>query len=384
MRRSIRLAQTTALAAVLALSGSGAAKPLGAQESQIRTFPAQQGSRVEVSVTSSDIRVSVWQAAEIQVLVVGADPQHFSLQQSGAVVRVQDNRRWGWRDARLEIRVPSRIDLDLQTRSGEIEVGGDVIGNVSIRTSAGDIRVGGIQGRLYAATSGGDIEMGHLKGNGDVKTSGGDIDGRDIEGDFEAKTSGGRIRLGDVSGSLEAKTSGGGIEVGAVGADADLKTSGGDVEVRSVAERASLRTSGGDIDLSGSAGPTIARTSGGDIELNRIQAPSEVRTAGGDIEVGLVIEGNPGGESRITTRGGEIVLRLQEGARATIEARIEVKGRWERHQDEYKIASDFEAVSKQRDPKSGEVRARFEINGGGHRIVLETSDGDITIRRGRL
>ncbi|MEE8584444.1 MAG: DUF4097 family beta strand repeat-containing protein [Acidobacteriota bacterium] len=384
MRRSIRLALTTVLASVLALGSAAAAHPLGAQESQIRTFPARQGSRVEVSVTSSEVRVTVWKAAEIQVVVVGADPQHFSVQQTGSVVRVQDNRRWGWRDARLEIRVPSRIDLDLQTRSGEIEVRGDVIGNVSIRTSAGDIRVGSIEGRLYAATSGGDIEMGHLKGNGDVKTSGGDIDCRDIEGNFEAKTSGGHIRLGDVSGSLEAKTSGGGIEVGAVGADADLKTSGGDVEVRSVAGRASLRTSGGDIVLSGSAGPTQARTSGGDVELNRIQAPSEVRTAGGDIEVGLAIEGNPAGESRIATRGGEIVLRLEEGTRATIEARIEVKGRWEQHEDDYKIDSDFEAASMQRDPKSGEVRARFEINGGGHRIVLETSNGDIIIRRGRL
>lgn len=378
MSRSIRLALATALAGFLTLVSAP-----GAQESQIRTFPAQKGSSVEVSVNSSEIRVTVWQSEEIQVLVVGADPQHFNIQQSGAVVRVQDDRRWGWRDARLEIRVPSRIDLDLQTRSGEIELRGDIIGSVSARTSAGDILVGGIEGRLYASTSGGDIEMGLLKGTGDVKTSGGDIDGRDVDGSLQVKTSGGRIRIGDVSGNLDAKTSGGDIDIGTVGGDADLDTSGGDVEVRSVGGKALLRTSGGDIELNGNAGPTIARTSGGDIELRRILAPSEVRTAGGDIEVGMAVQGNPSGESHVETRGGEIVLTLPADTRASIEAVIEVRGRWERHQEEYRIDSDFAAASMERDAQSGQVRGRFELNGGGHRILLETSNGNITIRRGR-
>jgi hypothetical protein len=102
----------------------------------------------------------------------------------------------------------------------------------------------------------------------------------------------------------------------------------------------------------------------------------EVATAGGDI----VVELDPTNAARSTmeTKGGNVSLYLPSGAKATVEALIRLRGR-DRDLDEYDIRSDFKA--EKHDRNSREVRARYVINGGGKIISIETTNGDIEIRK---
>ncbi len=358
---------------------------LSAQE-HTRSYPAKAGVRVVVSVDSSDITLQTWSRLEVVVRSPGLDDGAFSVRETGNTIQIRsrhDRGRWS-RNSRIEISLPENCHVDLRTTSGDIRIRGKVIGSIDATTSGGDVRIGDVEGPAYAKTSGGHVEAGFITGDADLKTSGGDITVRDVIGNLDVSTSGGQVQIGDVTGRLEARSSGGDIDIGKVGADVYLNTSGGNLTLRDVAGEATLRTSGGDIELSGSAGATSARTAGGDIELRDVRGSVDARTAGGEIEVGLTPD--PTGESNLITKGGGIELILPATARATVEATIRLQGRWGRddHDDDYDIVSDFGPESHEKLRSAREIRAVYRINGGGQRIVLRTTNGDIHIRKSRL
>jgi hypothetical protein len=84
------------------------------------------------------------------------------------------------------------------------------------------------------------------------------------------------------------------------------------------------------------------------------------------------------GRSRLSSSGGDVILYLPANAKATIDALIDIRGRWE--EDEYQIISDFKSQSYNKDPDSKEVHATYVLNGGGESIWLETVNGNIQIR----
>ena len=102
-------------------------------------------------------------------------------------------------------------------------------------------------------------------------------------------------------------------------------------------------------------------------------------TAGGDIEVELTPSGKRG--SVLETKGGDVVLYIPADAKVTIEAEIRIHHDYHYDDDDYDITSDFKAESKDKDKRG--IRAKYVLNGGGPRIELETSHGDIEIRKAR-
>jgi hypothetical protein len=103
------------------------------------------------------------------------------------------------------------------------------------------------------------------------------------------------------------------------------------------------------------------------------------KTAGGHIIVDL----NPvgAGSSTLATAGGDITLFLPADAKATISARIKGDGSRSDESPEYEIRSDFGPVKLETGTRRGEVRATLEINGGGTPVRLETSMGDIMVKK---
>ena len=95
---------------------------------------------------------------------------------------------------------------------------------------------------------------------------------------------------------------------------------------------------------------------------------------------------NPSGKgsSRLTSSGGEVRLYIPESAKATIEATIRIHGSWGRRSERYNIRSDYEAETFTKDDDDEEIRAVYKLNGGGERIVLETVNADIQVRKGRM
>lgn len=183
---------------------------------------------------------------------------------------------------------------------------------------------------LNLNTSGGDIAVASLKGDVHARTSGGELKFDRIDGDIDAHTSGGNIVL--VEGSARAKlgTSGGNIQIDRAGGPTEVSTSGGDITINAVAQLISATTSGGDIKA------TITEP---------IKQDALLSTSGGDVRV-RVVKG-AGFQLDAGTSGGDV---RAEGLTLTID-----KG------------------------GIGKSRLAGSVNGGGPRLKLRSSGGDITI-----
>jgi len=165
-----------------------------------RTFPVGRGGKLEVTIRGGNITINPWDRDEVCVRVTGIDDDEnpgIAMSQSGTTVTVEDGNESS-DDLVLEINVPPRFDVRLQSSSGDIEVNGP------------------LEGRLKGMTGGGNIRLGNLSGTIDMRTSGGDITAGDIGGDLDLNTSGGDITLGKVTGNATVFSSGGDITVASV------------------------------------------------------------------------------------------------------------------------------------------------------------------------
>lgn len=348
------------------------------------TFEVGQSGSLMIRVKSGDIQISPGTEGQIRVDAVGIDERNRSdlkMSQSGSSVTVEYEPRGRSRNVRFEIRVPQRCDVDVATAGGNISVEGRIEGRVKGVTAGGEIRLGDVGGDLSMTTAGGNILAGAILGSAALTTSGGNIRLEAVQGDVEATTAGGHITVASVGGRLRARTAGGDIELGDVGGDADASTSGGDIRAGRIAESARLRTSGGDVTLDAASGKVEASTAGGDLVLRQVTGAISGSTAGGDIHAELNPTGPDG--SSLKTAGGDIELLVPSGARATIEARIKLRGGSRRSgSEEFDIYSDFETVDYSR--TETEISARIPINGGGPVVALETANGDIRVRQGGI
>ena len=299
---------------------------------------------------------------------------------SGSTVSIE-NLEGSSDDFTLEINIPTKFDVRLQSSSGDMDIDGPLTGRLKGMTGGGNIRLGNIGGTIDMKTSGGDITCGNIAGDLDLGTSGGDIHMGTVSGSATVTTSGGDITVQNVGKKIRATTSGGNISIGDVGGEAVVSTSGGDVTAGSVSGSATLSTSGGNVYLRGAAGTVRATSSGGDIQLENISGNVTGHTAGGNVMA--VLSPSKNGRSSLSTAGGEIRLVVPEGAKATINARIRITGWWRSQKDSYDIASDFKMEKYEKDEQAHEIRATVLLNGGGEEITLDAVSGNIEIRRER-
>jgi hypothetical protein len=364
----------------LDLAAHKEAAPEKSMKTSEGTFKVQRGDRLIVSIDSGDISISSWNRDEVLVRAQGVNEEdNLTMLKEGNAVRVEFTSEWGSNHVRFNIQMPSQFDTDLHTSGGDIQFQGSFTGNLGGSTSGGDIILGDVGGVIRMDTSGGDIRVGRVTGDGFFETSGGDIEIQDVSSRAELSTSGGDIVIGNVGKTLKAHTAGGTIRIGDVGGEADVSTAGGDIQVGKVTGSATLRTAGGDIELRGATGMVRAKTAGGDLRLLKVSGSIIGETAGGDIHAELMPGGK--GDSRLTTNGGDVILNLPENAKATIQARIRIRGHWDEMMNEYSIISDFPSKSYDKDSTKREIRATYILNGGGENISLETVNGDIQIRK---
>ncbi len=356
---------------------------LGVGKDKTQTFPVGRDGSLLMELDAGEIRISGWDKDEVLVKATGIDErdmEYLTMSQRGQTVAVEFDPRNGHSDrARFTVNVPSSFNVEVTTAGGRITIDAPLTGSISGRTAGGEIRVGDLGGEITLVTAGGEIETGEITGDVDLTTAGGNVKTANISGRAEISTSGGSITTGNIGGSLEARTAGGNITAGQVSEKVSASTAGGNITVEGAGSKASLSTAGGNIDLGGAKGSVDAKTAGGNLSLSRIVGSVSGKTAGGDITVDLNPVGS--GSSSLATAGGDITLFLPPDAKATISARIKDDGRRNDEPPEYEIRSDFGPVEPETGARRGEVRATLKINGGGTPIRLETSMGDITVRK---
>ncbi|MGE5400161.1 MAG: DUF4097 family beta strand repeat-containing protein [Ignavibacteriales bacterium] len=352
-----------------------------AQQNIKKSIKAGKNGNIEVVLNAGSIKIVPWGRNEVQVEAAGLyeeDADKIRISESGNTVRVDYSDGAGPSDEiRFIISLPAQSRVSLRTNSGDIEVNSGLKGELKGSTSGGDIRLGSVDGRVDLNTSGGDISSGDISGDVSFNTSGGDIRMGIISGKADVTTYGGDIVAKDVGHRLNAKTYGGDIIIGSINGDADISSYGGTISIKNVAGSAKVSTAGGDINLGGASGKVQVNTAGGDIILQKISGTIDAVTRNGDINVELLSAGK--GDSRISTASGSIRLMVPGNVKATVEARIRVRGRWGDEEDETKIVSDFKPQSYNKNSNAKEIRAVYQLNGGGTKISLETVNSEIHI-----
>lgn len=353
----------------------------GELQDKSRSFSVNKGGKLEVTVNSGDIRINVWDRNEVLVKIERDsedEDNKVNMTQSGNTVRVNDNGSWGG-SSDYRITVPNQFNLDLKTTSGDISISGKVSGQVTVNTSGGDITSGSIGGNIDANTSGGDIHVGDVSGTADLNTMGGDIYAGIVSGQVKVQTMGGEISIKGSNNTVKAVTYGGDIKIGSAGSSIETTTYGGNIEAGNISGSAKVNTYGGDITITSASGDVDAKTAGGNLKLYNISGSITAKTSSGDVSAEL-IPGNKK-QSKISSSNGSITLAVPANAKATINARIRLRGNWRDEDENYQIRSEFKAQKYSKDNNGKDIIAVYELNGGGEEINLEAINSDIIIKR---
>ncbi len=349
-----------------------------------RTFSVSSGGELRLDLeTGGSVVITGWNRSEVEVKVYvrGRDDDELILDieelSNGVFIRTEFERRNSRADVEIEVMVPSVFDIDVETTGGKINVTG-------------------VEGKLVGQTMGGELELRGLKGTIDFETMGGEIVLEDSDVNGRISTMGGEITVIDVTGNVKANTMGGDVSYSNVrqrsssGRDAEVQisTMGGEITVDRADYGADLETMGGEIHVGSAKDHVKVSTMGGEISIGEIDGWVEASTMGGEIEVNMVGDPNSGDRHvDLSSMGGDIVLTVPDGLSMDIEAEITVTRRHD--MDEFEIRSDFDlrveqtASSERRRRDDGLIVATGTVGSGKHRIRIKTTNGDITIRRGR-
>jgi DUF4097 and DUF4098 domain-containing protein YvlB len=219
----------------------------------------------------------------------------------------------------------------------------------------GSIVKGDVDGDFHSSLPVGDVTLGKVSGTVKVTTGSGQIRVQSAGKGAEVSTAGGDVRIEAVTGDLKASTNGGDIHVGGVTGDARLETSGGDVIIRSC------------------SGAVTARTGGGDLTLKKLRGPVKAHTSGGTVFCEVVSADKPGVD--IFTSGGDVTLFLPANYKADVEIRVTgVDG-----EGDY-IVSQFPEITVGK--RTGSQTGEGKLNGGGPRVIIRSTSGTVTLKKG--
>jgi DUF4097 and DUF4098 domain-containing protein YvlB len=431
-----KLLYCLALTAVFTMALSARAET----EKVEKTFSAGKGGTLVIDSDVGSIEVGTWDKGEVYVSVKKQassqkrlDGFEVQIEQKGNDIYI-DGKNKGHNRVHVEfyVSVPREYNVDLKTGGGSIDVAdingnvkintsggsisignvesgdinahtsggsikvGDVIGKVKVDTSGGSIAIGNVAGGdVDAHTSGGSIKVNNVDGNLKVDTSGGSINLDKITGtslihtsggsislsqggeNVKANTSGGSINIGPTKGKVEVHTSGGNINIGMTDGDVDADTSGGSINVEGSRGEIIIHTSGGNLFVGSSEGPVKADTSGGNIKILQTRGAIDAETSGGSIEARMTeTDNSKDTHVSLHSSGGEITVYLPGTIEATVTAKLKISRFADR---DYQIYSDFPLKIK--GEESNRINAEGDLNGGGDRIDLKTTNGDIYIKK---
>ncbi len=277
--------------------------------------------------------------------------------------------------------------------------------NIKTESAGGHITIKGVTGEFRGSSGGGGITLHNVSGEARLKTGGGKIKITDSDLDGRVSTGGGGGLVRNVTGNVKA-TSGGGIvsyenvrdshgdlrgpgrmsTEGITAKTIMYTTAGGTIDLAEAPEGALVKTGGGNIGIRNASRFVKANTGGGDIEIEIQDGYVEASTGAGDIEI-IVLEGLGDGRDGIDLRTGygEITLILPEDA--SIEFDLDLSYTRNSSQD-FQIDSDFDLDTEHTekwDSRNGSPRKHVygtaSINGGKHRVIIHSVNGDIRIKK---
>jgi DUF4097 and DUF4098 domain-containing protein YvlB len=312
------------LAVTFSLSGLWAVPP----DSLTQTFEVAPGGVLKVSAELGSVEVTSGSSDQVQIEIV---PKGWDLEE------MQDD---------------FTISFD--------QSGNDVLVEIKRKSSHAKWFNFGRKGFVLYATL-------PFEFNVDLGTSGGSIAVADLKGEVKTTTSGGGLSFGQIEGPIWGRTSGGGIQLSECNGNVDVETSGGGIKIGAVDGTLRAHTSGGSISIESSSGSADLGTSGGSIRIENVAGQLRAKTSGGSIEAALLEQ--PEGECYLGTSGGSVTVKVASNLRFDVDAKT--SGGQVRTELPISVRGTI-----------GKTEVQGELNGGGPKLVLRTSGGDIRIKEG--
>ncbi len=351
-----------------------------------RQFNVGAGKRLDVDLkTGGAIEITGWDNDSVTVATTmrgrdaGETDLSFTETAAGLEIRsryIGPRRRHYSSDVSLEIKVPRRFDLQLDTMGGDIRIT-SVEGDIRGKTMGGSLKLSDLKGALNLTTMGGPITLKQSQVNGKVSTMGGEVLLEDVTGDVKGSSMGGKVVYKNVTNSRGQST----------GEEVKITSMGGEISVDDAPAGADVTTMGGDIEIRSAGKFVKAKTMGGDIRLDEVNGGVKATTMGGDVNVKMV--GNPEEGQRdveITSMGGDITLIVPAGL--SMDIHIEV-ARTRNSSKTPRIISDFplqERESVEWLTDYGTPRkityGTGQVGGGRHKITIKTINGDVHLKKG--
>jgi DUF4097 and DUF4098 domain-containing protein YvlB len=285
----------------------------------------------------------------------------------------------------LEIEVPERYDVVLNSKGGGLSIDG-VSGTFSGKTMGGELKLHDVRGEAQLKTMGGAITLTDSELDGELKTMGGEVRFENVLGDVRGKSMGGDVRYKNVT-----RRDGGLASPIGSGKDQDalddifpdtvqISTMGGRIQVENAPEGADLHTMGGNIEVRDARRFVRAKTMGGDIEIDSVDGWVRAKTMGGNIDVTVT---GAGGDIELTSMSGDIVLHVPSNFGMQLDLEIAFT-RDSRKEYRIETRDNLESsVTDDWDYDHGSarkyVRAGGNVDGGGNTVKIRTVNGNIVV-----
>ncbi len=352
-----------------------------AAETVEREFQVRSGGTLEFDLeTGGTINIVGWgrEAVAVTAELSGRDADIVDL----TVVETNDGVRVAtdYRERRhstsssidFEVRVPSVFNIEIDSMGGGVSIEG-VEGEITGKTMGGALNLNDLRGTLRLTTMGGSVTLTRSDVDGKVTTMGGKALVEDVFGDVKVTSMGGNVvhrRVTRPDGS-------------SIGDQVKITTMGGNIDVPEAPAGADVHTMGGNITIDSAREFVKAKTMGGDIRIDEVDGWVSATTMAGDVDITLI----GGHDVEITSMSGEITLTVPSGVGFDIEIELDYTKNSSRT---YRIESDFDLSqqeSRDWDYDHGSPRKTImgtgAVDGGGHKVVLHTVNGNVNLRRGR-
>jgi hypothetical protein len=203
----------------------------------------------------------------------------------------------------------------------------------------------------------------------------GDVEVPGIDGDVDIYTGAGKVFLGNITGACKVFSKGGPLEFGTVSGQIEAVTQAGDVTIERARRGGTVTTRGGTIRVLYMNAPMHLVSGGGDILVRRTTAPVNAQTTSGDITVGID-KGSATERVDAKTEKGNVIVHVGVNFAAEVDATILTSD-----PDSDTIVCDLPGLAITREQVGGKTRvhATGKLNGGGERLTLEATEGDIRI-----
>ena len=280
------------------------------EQMQQHAFDVSDGGTLRVRVDDADIAVGATAsgAAHIEISLRSNEMEwarsefekmSFQARLDGNTVVIESDGRQGdswrrgrWMSVRVEVRIPERFALELETRDGDVSLG-SFAGDARIRSQDGDLLIESLEGaEIELWSQDGDVKAASLRGDTvKIGTQDGDILVESIAGDVFIDTQDGDVRIAAADSSRMSLASGDGdIEVAISEAgNFNLGTNDGDISIIAPAAlQANIDFSGDNVEIHD--GFTIDGRVGNNRTEGRINGGGDViRARAGDGTIRLVV-----------------------------------------------------------------------------------------------